>query len=147
MKIIKRGIKTSAKFKVVKNNFFLAGGHQPEVGEILEFIGRDSMSIALGLVQQGKLIPDDLPEMGRYICVSPFDMPGREKKFEAKAGEVVELRAKDALELMLKRKIVPKDKIQWSPFRIKEVKKKDIFEAPQFSNGKTRLGHDWIVRK
>ena len=148
MKILRRGKKSSARFRVVKNNFFLQGTRTVEIGEILEFIGPDNLSTALGLVQRGKIIPDDLPEIGKYIVVSPFDLPGKVEKFKAKTNDIVELKSEDALRLMLSRKVVPKDEGQWSPFRIKEKRKiKDIFEAPQFSTGEPKIDADWKVSK
>ena len=148
MKIVRRGSKSTAKFRVIKNNFFLAGGHQPEIGEVLEFIGQDGMSTALGLCQQGKLCPDDLPTLGRYIVISPFDMPGKIEKFRAETNDIVELKSSDGLALMLRRKVVPANKDQWSPYRLREKRKmKDIFEAPQHSDGKTKISYDWKVTK
>ncbi len=148
MKILRRGNKASAKFRVIKNNFFLAGGHQPEIGEVLEFIGQDGMSTALGLCQQGKLCPDDLPTLGRYIVISPFDMPGKIEKFRAEINDVVELKASDGLAMMLKRKVIPAVKSQWGPFVLKEKwKVKDIFDVPQCSDGKVKIDANWKVSK
>lgn len=120
MKIIKRGKKTSQSFRVVKNNFYLAGGTRPVLGEVLEFIGNDNLITALGLVQRGCLVPEDLPEIGHYIVTSGFFFPGSKEKYQATPGDIVELKGVDALPLMLRRYVVPKDKTQWCPFRIKE---------------------------
>ena len=122
MKILRRGKKSSARFRVVKNNFFLQGTRTVEIGEILEFIGPDNLSTALGLVQKGSIVPCDLPECGQYIAVSSFSLPGKKEKFQAAPGDIVELKGVDALSLMLRRYIVPLNKNQWSPFRLKSKK-------------------------
>jgi hypothetical protein len=147
MKILKRGSKSTQRFKVIKNNFFLGGNHQPEIGEILEFIGPDNLSTAFGLVQRGKLIPCDLPTVGEYVVISPFYLPGEKEKFHAASGDVVQLKDIDALPLMLRRIVVPRNKEQWCPYRLRERRKvKDIFEDPQF-NGKAKISNDWKIRK
>ena len=129
MKILKRGTKSSCKFKVIKNNFMLAGGHKPEVNEVIEFIGEGNLCDALALVRKGALIPDDLPDKAPYICLRDFFLPGRDKKYEARKNDIVELRSKDGLELMLKGIVAPKNKSQWCPFKIREIKK------PGFTKG------------
>jgi hypothetical protein len=148
MKILRRGKKSSTRFRVIKNNFFLAGGHQPEIGEVIEFIGGDNLSIAHGLCQRGCLSPEDLPEIGTYIVISGFFLPGSIEKFQAAPGDLVELKGVDALPLMLRRYVVPKDKTQWSPFRIKEERKmRDIMDAAQYSDGKAKIDANWKVSK
>ena len=147
MKILKRAKKNTAKFKVIKANFCLPGGHMPTVGEELVYLG-SNISDAWSLVRKGSLLPTDLPVIAKYICISSFYLPGREKKFEAVPGETIELKSADAIQMMMARKVIPKDGNQSSPYCIKEQRKiKDVFEDAQYSNGKTKVNENWIVRK
>lgn len=120
MKILKRASKGSVRFKVVKNSFQLASGYVPEIGQELDFVGPENLSLAFGLVQRGLIVPNDLPEVGEYIVMSSFYLPGKNERFEAKVNEFVELKASDAIKLMLQGKVIPKDPDRWSPFRRKD---------------------------
>lgn len=146
MEIIRRN-RVSKKFKVLKANFSLGKGMVPEVGEELEFLDAEGQATALNLIKRGSLIPCDLPAVAEYIAVTSFSLPGKRERFEAKNGDIVELKAEDALRLMFERKVVPKNKTQWSPFVIKERRMADIFEVPQHSSGKVKIDENWIVRK
>jgi hypothetical protein len=121
MKIIKRDT-ASTNFRVVQAKFTLGGNTNPQVGDELPFFTTEGQAEALGLVQRGFLVPVDLPPIGQYICIASFSLPGKTEKYEAKYGDVVELKADDALALMLGRYVVPKNKRQWAPFRIAERK-------------------------
>lgn len=148
MKIVSRGNKTSAKFRVIKDNFCLPGGVRPEIGQVLEYIGRDNLAEAVGLCQRGCLSPEDLPKIGTYICVAPFYLPGEKEKFQAAPGDLVSLKGEDALKLILSGKVRPQDPSRWCPFVLKERRKiKDIMGDAQYSDGKTKISHDWKVKK
>lgn len=109
MEIIKRSDRGPAKFRVVKAIRWGLGFARP--GEIIEGKGPE----VDGLVQAGRIIPDDIPETSIYISLKPFFIPGRDSKFECKPLERVELTAKDGLEKMLEGSCIPEDESRWRP--------------------------------
>ncbi len=110
MEIIKRSVQGPHKFKVLKP-FGWKAGKAVEPGEIVEM---DQLE-ADQYVQIGRVIPVDLPDVGTYITLTSFSLPGKNEKFETKKFERVELRAQDALRLMLDRSVIPEDESQWRP--------------------------------
>lgn len=111
MEIIKRSAQGPAKFQVLKS-FYLKVGQLAKSGETIEIENpNDQVLFCL----QGRIRPV-LPETGVYIALMDITLPGRKEKFEAKKLELVELKADDALPLLLNRSVIPKDESQWRPF-------------------------------
>jgi len=108
MKILKRA-KTDFRFRVVRP--FIKGGRGLEAGEECELSEPDQTEC----VANGRAVPLDLPPVGVYITLKPFFVPGNIEKFEAKAMELVSLKAEDALRLMLQGVVIPKDESRWRP--------------------------------
>ncbi len=57
------------------------------------------------------------------VVTAELEVPGSREKFVAKRNELVELRAADALPLMLRRLVIPRDPETWRPFGLKLVTK------------------------
>ena len=109
MEVIKRGRNAAHKFKVVKP--FRWGGYITEKGQEIEI--RDPE--ATGQVQNGRVVPSDIPAEGEYVCITDIVLPGREAKHEAKRLEKVLLKSEDALRLMLAGSVLPTSEDQWRP--------------------------------
>jgi len=108
MELIKKG--TNAYFfRCVKG--FNTGERTVSPGEEVELKEPD----ASGLVQRGKVLPSDLPTEDEYIALQPFSLPGRVEKFMCERLEKVQIRAEDAVDLMLRGFIIPSDD-RWRPF-------------------------------
>ena len=114
MKIISRTKKDPYKFIVLKP--ILDRGKLVEAGEQIEILEQVDQD---GMVKLGKVKPADLPEVGRYVALRNLTLPGKVEKFTAKRLELVELKAADALALMLDRGCLPADPDQWRPYRMK----------------------------
>lgn len=109
MEIIARGKPECPKFRVVRP--FMKSGKPTQVGEEIEIEEADQS----GYVERGQCVPCDLPDVGVYICLRPFSLPGRTEKHEAKLMELVSLKAEDALALMLQGMVIPRDDHRWRP--------------------------------
>jgi hypothetical protein len=114
MKIIERAPQGHYLFRVLRP-FFYAETVQ-EIGNEIEVREPADQT---GLVKRGLAWPCDLPDTANYVTVQAIVLPGKEKRFEAKKGELVTLRACDALKLMFSRLIIPSDPNQWRPFELK----------------------------
>lgn len=67
------------------------------------------------LVVSRRVVPCDIPEVGTYIAIKAFQLPGAVEKYEAKGLDLVSLKAEDALALMLQGVVIPKDENRWRP--------------------------------
>jgi len=108
MEIVKRG-KGKFRFKVVRP--FLLAGREVKKNEEIEVNESDQTL----LVENGRIVPCDIPEVGVYIALKPFYLPGAIEKYEAKTMELVSLKGADALALMLQGVCIPKDETRWRP--------------------------------
>ena len=108
MEIIKKA-RQLYKFRVCRP--FMKAGKVVGVGEEVELSEADQVSC----VVHGRVIPCDLPSVSVYIALRPFILPGKTGRFEAKVGELVSLKAEDALPLMLSAMVIPKDETRWRP--------------------------------
>jgi hypothetical protein len=77
-------------------------------------------SSAIDLVAAGKLLPLSIPPLGKYKALSSFNFQVGEKLVEIKCHEILEVQAKDAVKLMLERKIYPLSEDVWRPFQLRE---------------------------
>lgn len=102
----------AARFRVLKP--FQWGGFIVEVGQELN-VAND---LALQMISQGKIEPVDVPLVGAYYCLTEVVQPGKTEGFRAKALEKVILKREQAIDLMLKRMVIPVDPAQWKPFQI-----------------------------
>ncbi len=110
MEILRKAVSGPQKFKALKH-FLWKMGQLVKPDDIIEA----TQSEADELVAIGRAVPCDLPETGVYIALQDICLPGRTEKFEAKRMERVELKAEDALRLMLDRSVIPEDEKQWRP--------------------------------
>jgi hypothetical protein len=110
MEIIRKSAQGPAKFRVIKP-FMWRLAKMAELGETVEMEQADADQF----VQIGKVVPVDLPEVAVYVALRDFSLPGRSEKFCCKKLERVELKADDALRLMLDRSVLPEDDGQWRP--------------------------------
>lgn len=118
MEVIKRSSQGPHKFRVTRPFLWSVKFVQP--GEVIEA----KYPECDGMVRTGRMIPDDIPEVGTYITLRNVMLPGKKEKFEAKSLEVVELKAGDALALMLEGAVIPKSDDQWRPANRKLKTKK-----------------------
>lgn len=109
MEIIKKK-NSSCMFRVLKP--FKWGGYVTEPGQELAMSGAE----ALGMIQRGKVTPTDIPEVGEYIALQDLTLPGDKEAHRAKKMERILLKKDQALDLMLKRLIVPVDTSRWTPY-------------------------------
>jgi len=109
MEIVERAKPEVCKFRILKP--ILKMGKTVEVGQEIE-LNQEEQNL---YVSTGKACPTDIPSEGTYVVLRPFFLPGKVEKFEAKAGDVVSILAKDALRLMLEACIIPKSPGQWRP--------------------------------
>lgn len=115
MKVISRVKKdNNAKFTVLK--LFGWKGKIMTIGSEVEI---DDLGVQVNLCRKGSITPTDLPAIGQYLSLSAFTLPGQEAAYTCDVLEVVELLADDALDLMLKGTIIPRDQGQWRPFNRK----------------------------
>ena len=112
MKLIE---KTQHRYKVLKP--FLFEKRTVEVGEEISMSDETS---AIDLVAAGKLLPLSIPPLGKYKALSSFNFQVGEKLVEIKCHEILEVQAKDAVKLMLERKIYPLSEDVWRPFQLRE---------------------------
>jgi len=125
MEIIERAKPEVCKFRIIKS--ILKFGKTIEAGEEVE-LNKEEQPL---YVSTGKAVPCDIPEVGVYICLRSFSLPGSIEKFEAKQGDLVSLLAKDALRLMIDGYIIPKNNSQWRPHGRKLRKGPDRTEEEQ----------------
>jgi len=111
MQLIKKARQTH-RFKVLKP--FMKAGKTTIVGDEIEISDADQTP----LVASGRVTPC-LKDTDVYITLQPFTLPGTTGKFEATPYELVELKGCDAVELMLKRIIIPRDDTVWRPSGLK----------------------------
>ncbi len=123
MKILKRA--KSAPHKFIVKKAFLVFGKRIEPAEEIEVKNEDD---ALGYVKRGLIVPADLPDPGTYIVLMPFFLPGSRQKYEAKAMELVSLRAQDGLRLMVEGFVIPRDGEQWRPMG-RRLKRQEEIQA------------------
>jgi hypothetical protein len=109
MEILKKNSASYGAFKVLKP--FRWGGYITEPGQELQMGSAEG----LGMVRIKKVVPADIPEIGKYVCLHDITLPGSKEAFKAKRLEVVEVKAGDALRLMLEGGIIPLDVNQWRP--------------------------------
>jgi hypothetical protein len=108
MEIVKKR-SNQHEFKVLRG--FHWGGYVTEPGQKIIM----GMSEAMSCIIARRVIPADLPDIGAYICLCDLILPGKIQAHQAKRLEVVELKASDALRLMMESKIIPQDLDQWRP--------------------------------
>ncbi len=140
MEIIKRA-ETNFKFEVTKP--FIRMGKIAIVGQEIEI---NDPSEATGLCRQGRIKPC-LPKTGIYIALIPFCLPGQKEKFECKAMDLVELKAEDALRLMLQGIVIPKDDQQWRPNnrRLRKTPDRTRQEHDALAQAESRLEVDHFL--
>jgi hypothetical protein len=109
MEIIKRAVQGPHKFKVKSS--FMQAERSLQIGEEVELKEPE----ASAMVKIGKVTPADLPEVGEYIALHPFTLPGKSEKFSCKKLENIEIKGDDALKLMLEGIILPANDSQWRP--------------------------------
>lgn len=114
MEIIKRARRTDPKFRVIRP--FWHGGKPCVVGEEIEILAAADQT---GFCQRQQVRPVDLPETGVYIALREISLPGKVEKFTCKKFDQIELRADDALRLMLEKACLPADPDQWRPYRMR----------------------------
>ena len=73
----------------------------------------------LGVVQRGRAVPADIPDIGEYLCLQDIVLSGNTEAFKAKKFERVLLKKEQALDLMLQRKIIPTDTTRWRPYDLR----------------------------
>ncbi len=113
MEILRRAQQGANKFRVVRS--FMRGTKPVAPGDLIEMKDPEaSEEFALARVE-----PTDIPPTGIYIALRPFALPGPIKKFECKAGDLVEIKEKDATELLRDGKIIPQNSSQWRPWNRK----------------------------
>jgi len=132
MEIIK---KVSSKFMFRCLKTFQWGSHPTKVGEEIELKEPEATS----MVKFRKVVPVDLPEIGEYISVAPFSLPGRAEKFTCEKLERVQIKASDAIPLMLERSIIPADPDRWRPYGMKLRQKPDDSHRKRAAMEKTAL--------
>jgi hypothetical protein len=109
MKIIKKAKGEATKFLVERS--FYWGGRNVAIGEEVQV---ENPTEAMGLINCKKIKPI-LPPVAVYIALVSFQLPGRDKKHDAKKNELVELRAEDALPLLLNNIVLPQSSSVWRP--------------------------------
>jgi hypothetical protein len=114
-------------------------------GEEIEFT-IDAATDFLGLVQMGRIYPCDLPAIGEYRALVSFTLPGKAKQFEAKVGDLVELRADDALKLMFSRAVIPTNPEQWCPFELRKDARPQPLQPVSHERPNT-WSSNWTPRK
>lgn len=124
MRIVSRTKKESHRFVVLKG--FVWEGRTVQVGEEIEIKEQPDQD---GMVKRGLVRPVDLVDGLIYVALRPFHLPGKTLKFEAKALELVSLKAEDALRLMLDRAVLPRDSEQWRPYKMKLGAAKEILRG------------------
>jgi hypothetical protein len=118
MKIIKK-VRHVHKFVVMKGFTYAKERVQP--GDEIEIFDQTDQD---GFVSRGLIRPTDLPPIGKYVGLRSICLPGRVSKFESKPMELLEIKADDALKLMLSRTVLPADPDQWRPYGMTLRKKK-----------------------
>jgi hypothetical protein len=90
----------------------LAGGKSPTVGSIIEL----SDELSIPLLQKGSIVPADMEPFGTYISLREIILPGLTEKHSCAPLEKIELRADQAIELMLNKSVIPASDDQWRPY-------------------------------
>jgi hypothetical protein len=113
MRIVKRAKGEAARFLVERA--FQWEGRVVGIGEEIRV---ENPTEAMGLINCKKIKPI-LPPVAVYIVLVSFQLPGRDKKHEAAKNQLVELRAEDALPLLLQNIILPQANEVWRPLERK----------------------------
>lgn len=155
MKILKKSGLEQHKFKVLKS--FLCDtektieqeikGAGPTLVKVGDLITVKDFHDQVAFIRYGRVTPE-LPPTGIYIVLASFELPGRKEKFECKKMELVELKAQDAVKLLLDGFVIPKDDSVWRPFG-RSLKQKpkgmtqkqiDEYEAEKFKQKNWEMG-------
>ncbi len=126
MEILKRANSEPPKFRVLRS--FYKDGRPLEVGELIEIESMDEKAtptVQFDLVSTNRVVPADIPEVGVYIALVDLALPGKVEKFTCKPLDRIELKAEDALRLMMSRCVIPEDENQWRPFNRRLESKPD----------------------
>ncbi len=83
--------------------------------------------IGVALTFAGKVKPI-LPPIAAYKALRSFPFTLKNKKIEIKVRDILEVKAEDALYLLIKRWIFPLDKSVWRPFKLQEKKRHYQFQ-------------------
>lgn len=116
------------EFRVLDAAFSIRG-RTPQVGELVKFY--DIIGMVEDLCSRGLIEPADCPEIGVYIVLKSFTLPGRKEKFKAEKLQRVELLKEDAIRLMFERSVIPVDNFQWRPYGLRLGKNEEKVEIPQ----------------
>jgi len=142
MEVIKKK-SSSYFFKVLKP--FRWAGYTTEANQEIQMAPAEG----LAAVQRGGVTPIDTPEIGEYICLVDITLPGDKEAFKAKRMEKVLLKKDQALDLMLKRLVIPVDASQWRPYGLRlrrtgeaeaERKKIEALDKARFEEQAAKIG-------
>jgi hypothetical protein len=136
---------------IILKSFFFRD-HELKVGEKVTLPN----DIGIQATFAGKVRPI-LPPITKYKALRNFPFTLKNKKIEIKSGEILEVKAEDALYLLLKGWVFPCDKSIWRPFKLHEKKRyqfQELFsgtrprgiieEIPQEAVKKKPFATSWI---
>ncbi len=112
MQILKRAASAGKKeFEVLKGFYHEKKHINP--GDVITLEG--SSPDTWSLFERGLILPCDMPDCGIYIAVKPFKLPGEKTTYSANFLETAELLKEDAISLLIKGTVIPKNPDQWRP--------------------------------